>query len=280
MLGLVIAVALLAAMALTADPFEPDGYGPGQDSRAYWAAPLDAPYVPGSVGQESAYLYSPAFLQAVTPFRALPWTPFVVAWTVVLLAVLFWLSGPLLFGPLIVLCFPELWGGNITILFAAAVVAGFRFAGTWALPILTKVTPGLGLLWFAVRREWRPLVIAAATTAAVVAVSAVLAPGLWREWFELLRSSTGSSTVPGSVPIPLIVRLPIAAVFIAWIALRDRRWLLPVGVLLAMPVIWWGSFALLAGCVALRRDDAERFLVGLLEKPRAALARQRETRTA
>jgi hypothetical protein len=232
------------------------------------------------VGHESAYLYSPAFLQALTPLRVLPWPVFVAAWTILLLLVLRWLSGPLLFGPLIVLTFPELWGGNITILFAAAVVAGFRFAGTWALPILTKVTPGLGLLWFAVRREWRPLVIAAATTAAVVAVSAVLAPGLWREWFELLRSSTGSSTVPGSVPIPLIVRLPIAAVFIAWIALRDRRWLLPVGVLLAMPVIWWGSFALLAGCVALRRDDAERFLVGLLEKPRAALARQRETRTA
>jgi hypothetical protein len=216
----------------------------------------------------------------MTPFRALPWTPFVVAWTVVLLAVLFWLSGPLLFGPLIVLCFPELWGGNITILFAAAVVAGFRFAGTWALPILTKVTPGLGLLWFAVRREWRPLVVAGATTAGVIAVSAVVAPGLWREWFDLLRSSTDSSTVPGSVPIPLIVRLPLAAAFIAWIALRDKRWLLPAGVLLAMPVIWWGSFALLAGCVALRRDDAEQVLVGLLEKPRLALARQRATRTA
>ena len=52
-----------------------------------------------------------------------------VAWTALLLVVLFWLSGPLLFGPLIVLAFPELWGGNITILLAAAVVAGFRFAG-------------------------------------------------------------------------------------------------------------------------------------------------------
>lgn len=280
MSGLVIAIALLIAMAVAAEPFEPDGYGSGQDSRAYWAAPLEAPYVPGSVGHESAYLYSPAFLQAMTPLRVLPWTPFVVAWTVVLLAVLFWLSGPLLFGPLIVLCFPELWGGNITILFAAAIVAGFRFAGTWALPILTKVTPGLGLLWFAVRREWRQLFVAGATTAAIVLVSAAIAPGLWREWVELLRSSTGSSTVPGSVPIPLIVRLPIAALFIAWIALRDRRWLLPVGVLLAMPVIWWGSFALLAGCVALRRDDAERILVGLLERPRLALARQRATRTA
>ena len=273
MLGLIIALVLVLLMGLTAEPFEPDGYGPGQDARAYWAVPMDAPYIPGSVGHESAYLYSPAFLQAMTPLRVLPWTAFVVVWTLVLLAVLFWLSGPLLFGPLIVLCFPELWGGNITILLAAAVVAGFRFAGTWALPLLTKVTPGLGLLWFLARREWRSLVVAGATTAAIVAVSAALAPGLWRDWIDLLRSSTGSSTVPGSVPIPLLWRLPFAAGFIAWAAWRDRRWLLPAGVLLAMPVIWWGSFALLAGCVALRREAAERILVSLLERSRGAIVR-------
>jgi hypothetical protein len=270
-LGLLLAIALVAVMALTAEPFDPDGYGPGQDARAYWAVPLDAPYVPGSVGHESAYLYSPAFLQAMMPLRALPFPLFLAAWTVLLLAVLYWLSGPLLFAPLIVLCFPELWGGNITILLAAAVVAGFRFAGTWALPLLTKVTPGLGLLWFAVRREWRPLLIAGATTAAIVGLSWLLAPGLWAAWFDLLRSSTNSSTVPGSVPVPLLVRLPVAAAFIAWIGLRDRRWLLPAGVLLAMPVIWWGSFALLAGSVALRRADGERILVEALDWPRQRL---------
>jgi len=272
-LGLVLAAVLVLAMGLTAEPFEPDGYGPGQDARAYWVVPLESPYVPGSgPGQESAYLYSPAFLQALTPLRVLPWPAFVVVWTTLLLGVLYWLSGPLLFGPLIVLCFPELWGGNINILLAAAVVAGFRHAGAWAMPVLTKVTPGLGLLWFVVRREWRALAVAGLTTAAIGGVSAVLAPGLWSEWIELLRSSTGSSTVPGSVPIPLVVRLPIAAVVIVWAALGDRRWALPIGVVLAMPVIWWGSFALLAGSVALRRADAERILVGWLERPRRALA--------
>lgn len=274
-----LALALLVAVGLAAEPFDPEGYGSGQDARAYWAAPLEAPYVPGSVGHESAYLYSPAFLQALSPLRALPWTPFLLAWTALLLAVLFWLAGPLLFGPLIVLCFPELWGGNITILLAASVVAGFRFSGTWALPLLTKVTPGLGLLWFAVRREWAALAVAGITTAAIVGVSAVVAPGLWAAWVDLLRSSAGSSTVPGSVPVPLVLRLPVAAALIAWIALRDRRWLLPAGVLLAMPVIWWGSFALLAGCVALRRPDAERIVVAILERPRRALAPQRSTRT-
>jgi len=263
---LLLAVGLVVAMWASAEPFDPDGYGPGQDARAYWEAPMAAPYLPGSVGHEGAYLYSPAFLQLMTPLRLLPFPAFVGVWTVLLLAVLFWLSGPLLFGPMVVLCFPELWGGNITILLAAAVVLGFRRAGTWALPILTKVTPALGLLWFAARREWRPLLEAGLVTALIVVVSAVLAPGLWDDWLHLLASSTESSTVSGSVPVPLLLRLPVAAVLIAWAAARDRRWLLPIGVLLAMPVIWWGSFALLAGSVALERRHIETRLLALLSR--------------
>lgn len=258
--GVVLAVVLVVVMTLTAEPFDPDGLGPGQDARAYWAAPLDAPYAPGSVGHESAYLYSPAFLQALAPLRALPWPAFLCLWTVLLLLVLRWLSGPLLFGPLIVLTAPELWGGNITILLAAMIVAGFGRPGTWALALLTKVTPALGLLWFAVRREWRALVEAGVVTLAIVAVSWLAAPDLWTSWVDLLASSTDSSTVPGSVPIPLLLRLPVAAIVIAGAALRGWRWLLPVGVLLAMPVIWWGSFALLAASVSFERGRLEAAL--------------------
>jgi hypothetical protein len=260
----VLAVALLVTVAAGAEPFEPDSYRPGHDARAYWSVSMDDPYQPGSVGQESAYLYSPAFLQVLAPLRLLPWTVFLVSWTALLLAVLWWLSGPLLFAPLIVLTFPELWGGNITILLAAALVAGFRRPGAWALALLTKVTPSIGLLWFAIRREWRPLLEAAVVTGAIVAISLAVAPDQWADWFRLLASSTGSSTVPGSVPVPLVLRLPVAAVVIAYAARTERRWLLPVGVLLAMPVIWWGSFAMLAGVVALRRREIEDWLVGRL----------------
>ncbi len=255
--GICLAIGLVVVMMLTAEPFQPDGYGPGQDARAYWAVPLAGPYTPGSVGHESAYLYSPAFLEALAPIRLLPWPMFLGIWTTLLLLVLRWMSGPLLFGPLIVLTFPELWGGNITILLAAMIVVGFRRPGVWAFAVLTKVTPVLGVLWFAVRREWRALLEIAAATAVIVGVSLVVAPALWREWVDLLASSTNSSTVPGSVPIPLLVRLPLAVVVIVWAALGDRRWVLPFGVLLAMPVIWWGSFAILTASVALRRADIE-----------------------
>jgi Glycosyltransferase family 87 len=269
--GLLVAVALVMVMTALADPFDPDSFGPGQDARAYWAAPLDDPYVAGSVGQESAYLYSPAFLVATSPLRALPWPLFVGVWTALLLGVLYWLTRPLLFLPMLLLTLPEIWGGNITILLAAAIVVGLSRPAAWAFTALTKVTPAIGLLWFAVRREWSQLAVALLATAAIIGVTAILTPGLWAEWMSLLGSSTGSSTVPGSVPIPFVLRLPVAVLVIAWAARTDRAWLLPVGILLAMPVIWWGSLAILAASVAFERERIEAHVdrtLGLLEERR------------
>jgi hypothetical protein len=251
-------------MTALAEPFEPDSFGPGHDARAYWAAPMEQPYVAGSVGHESAYLYSPAFLVALTPLRALSWPLFVGVWTAGLLVVLYWLARPLLFLPLVLLALPEIWGGNITILLAAAVVVGLRHPAAWAFPLLTKVTPGLGLVWHGVRREWSALVLALAVTVAIIAGTALLTPGLWSDWFALLTSSTGSSTVPGSIPVPLMLRLPIAVLVMVIAARTDRAWLLPVGILLAMPVIWWGSLAILAAAVALKRDELEARIDRLL----------------
>ncbi len=259
--GLGLALLLLAAIAWAAEPFQPDSFGPGHDARAYWAVSPDEPYVAG-VGQESAYLYSPAFLRVVSPLGLLSWTAFLATWTVLLLAVLRWLVGPLLFGPVLLLALPELWGGNIAILMAAGIVVGLRWAGAWALLILTKVTPGLGLLWFLTRRDWRSLAWAGVVTLGVAGVSAMVAPDAWGDWFRLLMDSTGASTVGHSLPIPLWARLPAAAAVIVYAARTDRRWLLPFGVLLALPIIWWGSFAILAASVALRRHEIEEWLLG------------------
>jgi len=66
----------------------------------------------------------------------------------------------------------------------AAIVAGFRWPGAWSFLLLTKVTPGIGVLWFAVRREWHSFGIALATTLLVVVISFALAPHLWFQWFD------------------------------------------------------------------------------------------------
>ena len=198
--GLLVAVLLVVLMTALAEPFEPDSFGPGHDARAYWAAPLDDPYEPGSVGHESAYLYSPAFLVALSPLRALSWPLFVGIWTAGLLGVLFWLARPLLFLPLVLLALPEIWGGNITILLAAAIVIGFGRSFAWAFPLLTKVTPGVGVVWFAVRREWLSFGIAVAATLAIIAATALVTPASGPSGSSCSRAAPARAPCPARCP--------------------------------------------------------------------------------
>jgi hypothetical protein len=113
------------------------------------------------------------------------------------------------------------------------------------------VTPGIGLLWFAVRREWGSLWIALAATATVVLVSTLVAPAAWREWFAVLVQNAGSPVTSGSLPVPPLVRFPIALALIVWGARTDRRWVLPIAALLSLPVIWYGSLSLLVATIPL-----------------------------
>ena len=63
---------------------------PGGDAYAYWLAdPLD-PYAHSTVGSGYAYLYSPAFAQAIEPLQLLGWPAFLFVWTVLLAVALAW----------------------------------------------------------------------------------------------------------------------------------------------------------------------------------------------
>ncbi|HTC85532.1 MAG TPA: glycosyltransferase 87 family protein [Candidatus Acidoferrum sp.] len=258
--GLLVAVGLWAVMVVTSGvhfditvpPLGNVPVGPALDARAYWEADFAHPYANASAGVPGAYLYSPAFLLLLTPLRLLPWPLFVAVWVAVLLVAVRWLVGPRLLGLAVIVAFPELWGANIVVLLAAALVAGFMLPGTWAFHALTKVTPAVGVLWFAVRREWRALGEVAIVTAAFVAASYVLMPGAWADWIAVLR---GNTTAPGtwaSLNIPLVVRAPFAVALVAWAAWTGRRWVLPIGCLLALPILWYGGFALLLAVVPVR----------------------------
>lgn len=249
--GLVVLGLIWLTAVARAEPFAWGALGTGHDARPYWEASLRAPYAHGVVGAWDAYLYSPVFLQLIAPLRALPWISFLGAWEAILLVATAALAGPVLLAPVALLVMPELWGGNVTLLIALAVVAGFRWPATWAFVLLTKVTPGVGLLWFAVRREWWALATALGATLAVVAISTAVAPGLWRDWVDLLAWNAGHEVVSGSIPIPFVARFPIAVVLLVWGARTDRRWIVPVACLLALPVIWYGSLSLLAGVLPL-----------------------------
>jgi hypothetical protein len=256
-LRLLNAVAVGAVWLVTialADPYIAGGLGTAHDAHDYWLAASAAdPYAAGlSWGHPGAYVYSPAFLQFASPLLALPWQPFVAVWSAIALGALAWLSRPAALVAMLIVSLPELWGGNIHLLLAAAIVVGFRYPGAWAFVVLTKVTPGIGLLWFALRREWRHLAEAAGATALIVIVSALIAPDLWREWFGVLAGNANTDPVVlGVIPIPLVVRLPIAVAIIAWAAPGNRRWALPVACMLALPAWWIGGLTMLLAIPAL-----------------------------
>ena len=225
----------------------------GADGVIYWGVDPANPYPGAEVGGVGAYLYSPAFAQVFWLVGRLPREVFIVGWTALLAVIAVWLARPWP-AALLVLALPvsqEILIGNIHLLLALAIVLGFRWPATWLFVLMTKVTPGVGLLWFAVRREWRSLAIALGATAAIVVVSLAIG-GLqpWQDWIALLRhDGTGESWW-------LYTRVAVAAALVAWGARTDRRWTVPLAALVALPVVWADSFSLLLGCVALSRGPA------------------------
>jgi hypothetical protein len=210
-----------------------------------------------SVAGIDLYRYSPAFVPLMTLFTVLPWSVFVAAWIGFLFLVYLWLVGPwwlplFAFAPFLI----ELRMANVHLLLAAAIVLGFRWPAAWSFVLLTKVTPGIGLLWFAVRREWRSLAIALGATAAVTGVSFLLAPADWMAWFVSL-ASTAQDDPPFSIHLPLPARLLAAAALVVWGARTDRRWTVVVAATISLPTLWVHGFAMLAGVIAVQRGLPE-----------------------
>jgi hypothetical protein len=182
------------------------------------------------------------------------WPAFLGMWTILLLVSLGWMGRR---WTLLLLLFPpvlgELWLGNLNILLGAAIVLGMRWPATWSFVLLTKITPGVGLVWFLVRREWRNLAIALGATVAIVGVSFALAPWLWSDFIEASRTQVSATVdVPRqAVPIALPLRLAVAAVLVAWAARTDRAWIVPIAAGLAVPFLWWNAFAVMVAAVPL-----------------------------
>ena len=247
--------------------------GSGMDARCYWAPDLANPYLHSTWTDQIAYPYSPVFLQILQPIRLLPWQAFMAIWAAILMAAMVYLTGPRLI--LLGLAFfglMEIWGGNIEILVAVAVVLGFRWPATWSFVLLTKVTPGVGLLWFAVRREWRSLAIALAATVVVVIVSAAIQPDAWRRWLDVLTENAGKNGTWAAVPIPLAVRLPAAVLLLIWGARTNRRWVVPVGVMLALPALWYGGLSIMLATLPLLGARSWTELRAVVARGRTELA--------
>jgi hypothetical protein len=232
---------LASQAGLTAYGGGVDELVPG-DAWNYWAG---EPY------EWTHYRYSPVFFWLSLPLRALPFELFVGLWTVLHLAAIAWL------GPwTILLAFDDVIRRNVNTFLAVAVVLGVRgHAWTWAVPLLTKVTPGVGALYHVGKRDWRSAGVGVGTTLGIVAAGALIAPDLWLAWVESLRAGTDNyQTVNLLAPLPFRVAIGAALCLAATRSVA----LLPLGMVIAMPGLLPSSFAVLAARPRLRRAETRR----------------------
>jgi hypothetical protein len=222
----------------------------GTDARVLYDHRLPDPY--DATYAQYGFAYTPVVAQVLYPFVQLPWQVFLGGWLALLVISLARLAGPgapiLAVAPLIAL---DLDYGNINLLLALAIARGLGSPGWWSIVLLTKVTPAVGIAWFLVRRQWRSFGLAVGTTAAIAAVSFLLAPGLWQDWLAML---TGAATVPGAPnAATLLPRLLVALAIVIAGAMTRRAWTVGVAGFLAVPVPWPTTGSLLTTLVPLTR---------------------------
>jgi len=259
-LGLGVGLAVAQLVGLTPLAFDAAAY--------YWATPGDLYrygwYFTGH--EHAAYLYSPAFADALIPLRILPERVFTALWQLGLVAALVatirgWAVVVLLVGfvgvlldvPLVTIPLGDIAHGNIHVLLGAVSVFGLRYPALWSFALLSKITPAVGLVWFVARREWRNLAIALAVTGVITLASFAYSPRDWFAWATLLLDNTSTQFPLWVLPIPLFVRLPMAGALVWWGARTDRPWVVPLAVGFAIPMPYLSMAAVMICVLGARR---------------------------
>ena len=228
--------------------------GRGYDAFAYWDVRLDDLYGRsfGQLTEFGAFRYSPPIAFFFAPFHALPFEAFYWMFTALQVAALVWMARELTLAVCAFVAVPmTLYQGNVDILIALLIVVGMRKSQAWAIPTLLKLTPIIGLTWFAVRREWRSLAIGLAVLIVIAGLSAIVRPDLWSGYLRVLADNAGAD--PHGVPIPLVVRIPAALLIVALAARTDRPWLVAVAITLCQPSLSIRSSSILVAAVPLWR---------------------------
>ncbi|HXG26493.1 MAG TPA: glycosyltransferase 87 family protein [Candidatus Binatia bacterium] len=258
------------------------------DMRWYWEADPSNLYPHPELLQQNGYNYSPAFELVVGWGRLVPFEVFVAIWRAILCLALLWLAGPAAaFVLFLVPVASEINAGNIQLLLAAAIVLAFRggddearrdgrdardgpfgrrrrrwWEGSWwpatsSFVLLTKVTPGVGLLWFALRRQWRALGVAVGVTAVIAAVTFAIWPERWFGWFALMTAGSPPPVPPFNLPFwPRFVAAVVIVVLAAW---RGWRWPVVVAGCLALPAFYTISPSMLVGVLPFARAATGRW---------------------
>lgn len=219
------------------------------DALSYWQTDPGNPYPLGKT--EFQFGYSPVIAQLWAPLFRLPFEVFAFIFRAFEVVGLVLLAGPLagvlVFTPPVA---SEINAANINFTLGVIMVLGFRWPALWAIPLLTKPSMGVGLLWFLVRGEWRKAAIPIAIAGAIAAVSFVFDPKLWFDWVQWIR--TGTLPVgEWPYPWPIWARLPFSLALVIWGARTNRPWTVAVAASFALPRLYFQSPAILVSVIPL-----------------------------
>ena len=218
------------------------------DALCYWLTGPANPYPRERV--EFQFGYSPVVAQLGAPLFDLPFTVFAFLLRAIEVGSLILLTGPLA-GALIFTTpvASEINAANINLLIAVVMVLGFRWPALWVIPLLTKPSMGVGLLWFVLRGEWRKAAVPIAIAGVMGGVSFLFDPGVWFDWLRFLRENPQDGGWP--YPYPIWVRLPISLIVIIWAARTNRPWAVALASAFALPRLYFQSPAMLIALVPL-----------------------------
>jgi hypothetical protein len=218
------------------------------DALCYWLTGLDLAH-PYNRAQFQ-FGYSPVVAQIMAPLFSLPFAVFAGILRFFEVVSLVLLTGPLA-GALIFTTpvASEVNAANINLPIAVIMVLGFRWPALWAIPLLTKPSMAVGLLWFVLRGEWRKAAIPIAIAGALAVISFLFDQRVWFDWLRFLRENPQDGGWP--YPYSLWARLPISLAIIVWGARTNRPWTVALGSALALPRLYYQSPAILIALVPL-----------------------------
>jgi hypothetical protein len=230
------------------------------DAHAYWSAwHAGLLYPEGASLLRAGYVYPPPLAQVLWLPSHLPWNAFAMCWSVAAAATYLWLLRPIalpLRVPLVVAL--AAWASdNLYWMMTATAVLGLRFPLLWTVPSLTKITSGVGVVWFAVRRQWREFLTAIIAIGSVASISIAMDPAAWLRWVDIfVATATWTGQLGTAIRLPVAPRLLASLILLAWGARQGRRWVVPIAMMVSLPDYWISSLGLLAAVPRLLSDPA------------------------
>jgi hypothetical protein len=237
------------------------------DNLAYWIAgnrlAMGQPiYVAPDIAFEPfAYHYPPPLAQVLAPITlVLPAVPFAAIYRGLMLLAVWHLAGRSMLKMLALLAFLPLTYSlrveNVEIFMALAVVLALgRWPWLFSIAAIVKVSPGLGIVYLALRRRWRDVFVSALVGTTITVISVALAPEQWR---ASLESIAGRTDMVGNslIPVPYVARAGAALILTIAAGVIGRRsgeLLLVVAITLANPGLSLQGFAVLAAAIPIWR---------------------------